>query len=409
MTDLLFPVLAALGAMQADSLLLPYVETLEREGRPPHEFVIALLDDVDLIVFDDAWHPAREPFDLYRELVVSPSFRSRATHVFLEVVPINKQQHLDAYFATEPEDATLLYPAFQDDFSGTGWPLVSYLDLLHAIYVTNRSSGTERPLSVMAVNAATYWSEIVTARDVELFRATLAGNDYTMYRTILSTLDGFDGVAKGIFLTNTRHAYKGIRDREGRLFWNAGTFLHQRHPGRTYSIRFHNLALSIAEERRDEGTVETTAGLERYHYSWVRMANGLWDTAFEAVGNAPIAVPLEGNVFGREAYVGNHMHRAAADQTMYDAYDAIIFLAPLEALHNSARTDAIYTPAFKAELARRYRILYTPEQLHARLEQAGAETLDELIRKDCAASPEELIPQAKDLPPKDAWKRQDSR
>jgi hypothetical protein len=165
------------------------------------------------------------------------------------------------------------------------------------------------------------------------------------------------------------------------------------------------MALSIEAERAvDESTPETTAGMERYAYQWIRMGGGVWDSAFEAMGNEPVAFPLEGNEFGAHRYVGNHMHKAAPGQTMLDANDAIIFLVPLEELHNTATVDWIYTPEFKREFARRYGFLYTPEQLEAKMERSGVSTLDALIDHDCAPSPQKLIPQAKDLPPKDAWK-----
>lgn len=66
------------------------------------------------------------------------------------------------------------------------------------------------------------------------------------------------------------------------------------------------------------------------------MGDGMWDSAFEVFeGTAQMAPPcggLEGNVFGEHPYVDNRMHKAASGQTMFDANDAIIFLAPLEEL-----------------------------------------------------------------------------
>jgi hypothetical protein len=331
-----------------------------------------------------------------------------ARYVFIEVLPINQQPHVDAYLHSSPEDVSLLYPAFQDDLSGHGWALQSYFDLLHSIWEVNQPLAENERIQVVAVNAATYWPEIETAEDVTLFRTSIMGNDYTMYRVIVSELEGLNGERKGIFLTNTRHAYKGIRDRQGRLYWNAGTFLHQRHPERTYSIRFHNMALSIEGEKPLDGTTPaTTSGQERMIFEWIRMGDGLWDSAFAAMGNEPMAFPLEANVFGAHRYVGNHMLNAAPGQTMFDANDAIIFLAPLEELHNTAVASAIYTPAFKKELARRYGVLYTPEQMTAMMKQAGVTTLAALIDHDCAPEPREPIPQAQSLPPQDAWRNRE--
>ena len=103
-----------------------------------------------------------------------------------------------------------------------------------------------------------YWSEIRTPRDVEVFRQGLEAYDYTMYAMIRSTL-GSGG--KGIFLTNTRHAYQAIRHADGTLYWNATTYFHERDPGRAYSIRFHAPQLVIERVRVDTSGPRTTQGL----------------------------------------------------------------------------------------------------------------------------------------------------
>ena len=41
---------------------------------------------------------------------------------------------------------------------------------------------------------------------------------------------------------------------------------------------------------------------------------------------------------------------AAPGQTMYDAYDALIFLAPVETCRQTAMVDFLYTEEFKHEL-----------------------------------------------------------
>jgi hypothetical protein len=392
-------------AAQENNTLEHYVQVLKNEGKDPLTFVIEKLDSFDLLIFDDAWHPAVEPFKFYQTLVKSPEFYNKVKYVFVEAFPVNKQQYLDIYFNSPKEDKVILYPLFQDDFSGLGWPLKTYFDLLETVYTINQKLSMNQRLKVIAVNAPTYWTEILTQQDLELFRKSLIGNDYTMYKIILDELNNFQSGSKGIFLTNTRHAYKGIKDKNGRFFWNCGTFFHQWHPGKTYSIRFHNMALSIqAEKQIDSSVAKTTSGIEKYEFKWIRLGDGVWDSAFREMGNHPIAFALKNNVFGNEAYVGNHIHKAAPGQTMYDANDAVIFLAPLENLHNSAMVDFIYTDEFKIELARRYRILFTGDQIKNILKEHGFSTIEELINKTFVAEPEELIPQSKTLPSIDAWK-----
>lgn len=391
---------------QNTDILNPYVNTLKNEGEDPAAFVLEKLETYDLLIFDDALHSAYEPFEFYEGLVKNISFRNKVKYIFLEAVSINKQPCIDSYLNSDPEDPSLLYPAFQDDFSGYGWAYKTYFDLLHAVYTVNRELREKDRVKLLAVNNPVYWNEIKTPEDVALFRKSLVGNDYSMYKVILSYMAGFKAGRKGIFLTNTRHAYKGIRDKKNNYYWDCGTFFHQWNPGQTYSIRIHNAGLYL-EGKRDisPDQVQTTAGTENYIIKWIRMEKGKWDCAFKEYGNKPVAFDMKDTPFGSTPYTGNHMLDAAAGQTMYDAYDALIFLAPLDSLHMTAVTNVIYTPDFKIELERRYRILETPLQIKSMLENSGCSSLEEYIDKTCSEKPVKISPISKMVGPLDEWER----
>lgn len=388
-----------------DQELAPYVNALKEQGENPFDFVIKKIEDYNLIIFDDALHPAKDPFVFYQELIKKPEFHKTVKYIFVEAIPLNQQPHIEEYLTTEPEDIRLLYPAFQNDHSALGLNFQTYFDLLHTVYQVNQQLPEEDQLKVVGVSPPTYWSEINTYRDLELFRQSLKTFDYAMYQNILSEMDHFSADAKGIFLTNTRHAYKGIKDKQGDFFWNCGTFFHQWHPGNTYSIRFHNVNLYIEKAKVvEDSTVKTTQGLERIEYKWVRMADGLWDSAYKIYGNKSVAVPLKDTPFGNEAYIGNHMLHSAPDQTMYDAYDAIIFLKPLEELRWTAKTDKIYTDEYKNELIRRHKIMYTAQQLQKEMKEYDVKTIEALVEKKCRSEPEKPLPLLENIGPIDEWK-----
>jgi hypothetical protein len=205
-----------------------------------------------------------------------------------------------------------------------------------------------------------------------------------MYKTILARSDDFKA-GKGLFLTNTRHAYTHLRDTRGRLFWNCATFFHELQPGRSLSVRMHNLTLRVEAERQVTGAA-TAEGMEGLDYRWSRAAGGAWDRAFAENGNKRVALPLAGNVFGRARYEGNSMLYTGPGQTMADAYDALVFLAPLEELHDSATLGFFYTPEFKAELRRRIQLLQGAH-LGEFLSGEGVTSLDQLIEALAAPQP----------------------
>lgn len=400
----------AAGPAGAEDRLQPYVRVLERDGRDPLRFVADKLDAHDLVIFDDALHTAVEPFEFYQQLVKDPAFQRIAPAIFLEAIPSNKQRHLDAYLVAADDDPRLLYPAFQDDANGFGFPYKTYFDLLRTVRTVNATLPAGGRFKVYGVGSPTFWAEIQTPQDLQQFHKSLASYDHHMYITMLNELDQFRSKKKGIFLTNTRHAYKGIKHKDGSLYWNAATFFQQRHPGKIYSIRLHNVALSIqAVMTPPVGSAATAQGLETIEYKFVRMARGLWDSAFRECGDKPVAVPLTGNVFGDEPYIGNHQLDALPNQRMSDAYDAVIFLAPVEKLHQTAFVDFIYTPAFKSELKRRYRIIYTEAQLSDLFKKNAVGDLDTLIEKTVTARAEEPLPQARAVGPIDEWKMQPPR
>jgi hypothetical protein len=386
-------------AKDAEERLRPYSSVLHEQGQEPIRFVLNKLATHDLIIFDDAVHDALEPWEFYQQLVREKAFQQQAPLIFLEGIPINKQRHVDAYLNAASDDPRLLYPAFQDDWNGRGWPLQIYFDFLRTVRTVNQTLAGKNKLRVLGVCCPTFWSEIQTHQDLVQFHKFGASFDYHMYAAILLELAQFKDHQKGIFLTNTRHAYKGIRRKDGQFFWSAATFFHQWHPGKSYSIRLHNVTIA---------PVKAGVTTSSKDYKFVRMAHGLWDSAFRAAGNKPVAFPLQGNVFGLEPYIGNDQFDAAPNQKMQDAFDAVIFLAPIEKLHMSAGATQIYTPAFLRELKRRFALMYTKEQLEEVFKRTKAKNLDELfvlIQKSFTVpQPVRSLDQAKDVGPIDEWK-----
>jgi hypothetical protein len=359
-----------------------YYRVVSEKGKPPLEFIAENLKSRDLIIFDDALHNALEPFEFYSDLLTSG--RCGVDILFLEIISISSQPYLDAYFDSPVKDSTILLKVFQDDFSGYGLRFRTYLDLLSDIWEYNQGKASEERIRVVGVNQPIYWEGIKSREDYLIFQQSLVARDYFMYRIIADEMKQFSSGIRAIFLTNTRHAYKDIRKGSGEPYWNTGTFFNKWHPGRTLSVRIHNVTLFI--ESATSGKRATMQGMEKYTYKWKRMEDGLWDRAFALNGNVPVAIPLVGNVFGRSDYIGNHMLDVIEGQEMQDAYDAVIFLKPLEDLHFSALTDFLYTPSFKKEVARRIEII-EEGNMEEFLKQRNVSDVEEFIEKTFVRKP----------------------
>jgi len=91
-------------------------------------------------------------------------------------------------------------------------------------------------------------------------------------------------------------------------------------------------------------------------------------------------------------------------QNMFNAYDGLIFLGPLETMRKTAKVDFIYTKEFKKELERRYKILYTPNEISKKMKNENAKDLEELVNKIHIAEAQKLLPQAQAIGPINMWK-----
>ncbi|MGB5893802.1 MAG: hypothetical protein WBG58_06455 [Ignavibacteriaceae bacterium] len=353
-----------------------YLEVIKKKGDNPINFVQKKLETHDLILFDDGLHSAYEPFQFYIELINAPD--TKLDYIFIEVLGINVQSDIDAYLGSETKDKKLLLHVFQDDFSGFGWRYETYLDLLSAIWDYNHSQpDEEKKIKVIGVDQPVYWEGIHNRQDYDVFLRSHIARDYFMYKIIVNQMDYFKSGKKGIYLSNTRHIYKNIRNLEGFPYWNCGTFFYNWHPDKTYAIRIHNVMLSFESVDKEKKSI-TAEGLDNLTYSWIKLENGIWDKAFELNQNHPVAIPLKDNPFGKAKYVGNYMLNADKNQIMYDAYDALIFLAPLNKLHFSAKMNFFYTDEFKQESKRRIKIIYG-ENLESFLKDNDATTIDDYI------------------------------
>lgn len=387
---------AAVPAVAVDKATVqPYVAALSR-GQAPVDFVNARLRDHDLLIFDDTRHTAVDPWEFVASLVRDRTFQKNVKYIFLEIGPLNFQPALDAYLDAPTDDPTLLYPYFQNG-SDMGWPYKTYFDLLRTVREVNQGLPAGEKLRVLATDMPSYWPLMKTRRDWELNMLSADARDYHLFRVIASTLDNFRGGKKGIFLTNTRHAYKGIRNGKGELYWNAGTFFHEQFPGKTYAVHFHHATLEFLK-RDTTAAAKTREGLDNVTVRMSRREDGAWDCAHAALGYKPVALDITGNAFGRAPYVGNHMLDAKPGQTMADAYDAVIFLAPLESLRQTATVD-IYTPELKRELVRRMQVMRTPEDIAALLARTKQPSLEAWVDASFKPRAETVDPVVKNLPP----------
>ena len=388
----LYPVFIALLFLNTSNAqtIEQYFNVLKKQGKQPVAFVTEKLQDYDLIVFDDALHAAVEPFEFYMKYIKEKS--KTIDYLFVETVPVTVQPLIDSFLQADAKDTSILAGVFQNDFR-LGWPYKTYLELFLTVWDVNQKLEKDDRIRIIGVDQPVYWDGLHNRQDYNLFQQSLVARDNFMYNIIKQYMNSFKNGKKAFFLTNTRHAYKCIKDKEGQIYWNTGTFLHKWHPGKTYAIRFHNMILNVQAVKKDVSN-SSTEGLDRLEYSWERMAEGKWDSAFARNDNQPVAIPFEDNVFGRHPYWGNHMSYVEEGQTMYDAYDALIFMKPLEKTTFSGHTAFYISKEFKREMVHRIKVMHGHD-LDAFLHRHKVNSIEEYIENHSKPSPEKSNPLVK--------------
>lgn len=386
------------------SPLDPFVRAV-KTGAEPVKYVLARMDQHPLIIVDDVLHNLKDPWDFYTRLVQDPGFQKRTPTIFLEALCTNAQPSIDAFLNSPQESLSLLAPAFQISYDEYGWRYQTYVDFLRAVRNVNQRLPEEKRLKVVAVSPPVWWNGFSKMDDVSTFRDSLGSRDYAMYQTIRDGLDNFGPGKRGIFLTNTRHAYTGVHKKDGTLFWNTGTFFRKWHPGKSWSLRFHSVTLIIeAEKKVQQGSLGSAAGTDRMVYRLDRIAKGLWDSAFLANGNKPAAFDIRGNAFGKTPYVGNHQLASRAGETMADAYDGVLFFSPLEKQSFAASTNIYVDDAFMAESARRYRVSRSEKEIQDDLASEKVGSVEELVRQVLKPRPERSLVNSLQLCKIDSWR-----
>jgi hypothetical protein len=141
-----------------------------------------------------------------------------------------------------------------------------------------------------------------------------------------------------LFITGAGHALLGLQQPTGEWFKRAGWHLRQElGADKVWAIMQHRPVSS------NQGRVEG------------RVALGLFDSAFAALTNKPIAFPLDHGPFGEQLYDASLDHPTLSRYR--DAASAYLFLGRLEDEIFSPLIPGFYTAEHLKEIDRRYRLM----------------------------------------------------
>jgi hypothetical protein len=311
----------------------PFVEFLQREAAEPQEFLLHALAKHRVVILGEVHHRPRY-WDFNARLVRSPEFGRRAGVIYLEL-PRNNQSLVDQFLAAPKHDPQPVIETLRD-MLWMGWPDQPMLDFFKAVWEANHALPKAQRVRIVLVDMARPWQQIQQRKDWAKYEVD---RDQFMAENILRDLGEHAAEPRqALFMVGYGHAMVDLARPGGEPMKTAGWHLREA-LGATnvFAIFPHSPVIS------NNGQVGG------------RLALGLFETAFAALTNRPMAFPLDRGPFGGLVF------DASLDELTADpfrkGYQAYLYLGPLEEEVFSPLIPGFYTEEFVKELDRRSRVM----------------------------------------------------
>jgi hypothetical protein len=323
-----------LSVTDPEKHLGPFVEFLKAEAADPQEFLLKALTQHQVVILGEHHHLQRY-WSFNTSLVRSAGFAKRVGVVYLEL-PMNDQPLVDQFLRAPQYDAAPVLDTLRDmlDF---GWPDGGMLEFCQAVWEVNQTQPKEQRVRIVLVDMARPWKQIRRREDWEKY--DVDRNEFMANQIVRDQREHAADARHALFIVGYTHAPKNLTFPDGNPFKSAGWHLCQALGQKNvFSVFPHAPVMS------NSGSVDG------------RLALGLFDTAFGALSNRPMAFPLDHGPFGELLF------DASLDVLTADPYragfDAFLFLGPLENEVGSPLIPGFYTDEFAREMDRRSRLMH---------------------------------------------------
>ena len=313
--------------------LRPFVDFLRSEGKDPRSFLLDALAGHRIVIVGEVHHRPRY-WAFHADLVRAPEFARRAGVIYLEL-PSHDQEVVDRFLATPRFDPGPVIETLRDNL-WMGWPDQPMLDFFHAVWDVNQRLSQKTKLRIVLVDMARPWKEIRKRDD---WRKYEVDRDQFMAANIVGDLKAHaqDG-RHALFIVGYGHAMRNLTSPDGAPMRSAGWHLREAlGEAGVFAVFPHGPVLT------NNGEVSG------------RLALGLFETAFAALGSKPVAFPLDRGPFGEQVFDADPQRLTGDPYSK--GYQAYLYLGPLEDEIFSPLIPGFYSDEFVHELDRRARLM----------------------------------------------------
>jgi hypothetical protein len=341
--------------------LRPFVEFLRREAKDPQDFLLQALANHRLVILGEVHHRPRY-WAFYSSLVQAAAFAERAGVIYMEL-PANDQGLVEQFLSATNYDPQPIITTLRDMKAGwvLGWPDQPMLDFFKAVRETNQRLPRERRLRVVLTDVDWPWAKMHQPDDYLEYRKL--DRDERMAANIARDLrDHAADSRHALFIVGYGHAMVNVNVGGWPLKSAGWRLCEELGEANVFAVFPHSPVM---------GNFAPANG---------RIALGLFETAFQALTNQPMAFPLDHGPFGE------HIYDASLDDPTKDSFSkgfhAYLYLGPLEDEVFSPLIPGFFDGAFVQEADRRCRILSGKGLVEGGLKRLDGETIVESLSKD---------------------------
>ena len=309
--------------------LQPFVDFLKHEGKDPQEFVLDVIEKHRVAIMGEVHHrPRYWAFDA--ALVRAPEFASRVGVIYMEL-PSNDQPLVDRFLAADKYDPQPIIEMLRDMMT-MGWPDQPMLDFFRTVWEVNQKLPAPERLRIVLADMARPWKEMLRRGD---WRKYEVDRDLCMAENILRDLSDHAADKRNVlFIAGYRHANLNLTQPGGSPMKSAAWHLREKlGESNVFAIFPHGPVMNNSGE---------VSG---------RLALGLFETAFAALGNKPMAFPLDHGPFGQMIF-DSDPNVVTAD-SYAKGFQGFLYLGPLENEIFSPLIPGFYSDEFVKEIDRR--------------------------------------------------------
>ncbi len=300
-----------------------FVRYLEENGVHPKDFILDKLENHKLLLYGDV-HFRKWSWDLFRELIRDRRFVESTGVIFMEL-GFNCQDRINAFLAKDSLDKELLLNVFRE-YKLDGWDEKGKFEFITDVWRVNHKLPKAKRIKIVLIDTPRSYSEYNSLDEMREKLMPRDQRDRYMAEIIKNTLKKSKDQRNALFTVGTNHICKTLN--------SAGAILSEKlEDDKVYSIFTHS--------PRMDNRIDIPE----------RLRHGIFDYAFQAMGNEPMAFELIDSPFGKEPFDGFYNK---GNKNYQDNYDGYVFFGSLDEEPEGEILFDLYSDEFIVELNRRY-------------------------------------------------------